>query len=416
MEVSYKQDAKHSFLVIQPDGEVDTKAYPLRMVLGNAISGLLPCTLHKVDEKVLFYYDITARQRILDVCRKFDYKQLKGLYHGFLKIFEQLDMYLLDVGQLLLEPEYIYMDKTEGELHLCYFPGYDKPIWEQLRCFTEYLLPYLDHKDSRGVILGYGLYRMLVEGGYQMEAIGELLYKSEQDLEEVQTPAYIQDQEVGAMNDLGNEKIDMDLERQGDGQRGKEVAFILTGLSVIGGVALLRKMGYLSIMTLPAMLAFIFCVILVAAFMVFRDKRKDLKKNDDIRREETRDKEELIQADLEATGGETVVLYKSAESEHPMLICEEQGQAPPIILNHDMVVVGKMVGVSDVLLDRPSISRLHARIQKKGQEFWIADLNSKNGTFVNGKKLEKEEERLLQPEDKVIFADINYRFVEIGDE
>lgn len=410
MEVSYKRDATHSFLVIQPDDKVDMKAYPLRMVLGNAIQGLIPCTLQKVDGKVLFYYDVTARHRIVDVCQKFDYKRLKELYQGFLKVFEQLDMYLLDVGQLILEPEYIYMDKTDGELYLCYFPGYDKPIWEQLRCFTEYLLPHLDHKDSRGVILGYSLYRMLVKDGFQMEAVGELLHKSEQDLKKGQAPADIQDEGLGAINDLGAEKVDVDLEIQKGWQWGKEVAFILTGLSIIGGVVFFRKMGYLSKVTLPVMLTVLFCVILVAAFIVFRDKRKGLRENDDVGMGEP------LQKSPEISVGETVVLYKSAESEYPMLICEEQGQAPPIVLNRDMVVVGKMDGVSDVLLDRPLISRLHARIQKKGQGYWIADLNSRNGTFINGNKLAKEEERLLQPEDKVTFADINYRFVEIDGE
>ena len=69
-----------------------------------------------------------------------------------------------------------------------------------------------------------------------------------------------------------------------------------------------------------------------------------------------------------------------------------------------------MDGVSDVLLDSPSISRIHARIQKKGDGYWIADLDSKNGTFVNGKKLGHGEEYLLQEDDLVVFADIGYRF------
>ena len=42
MEVSYKRDVNHTFLVIRLDGEIDTKAYPVRMVLGNVIPGLLP--------------------------------------------------------------------------------------------------------------------------------------------------------------------------------------------------------------------------------------------------------------------------------------------------------------------------------------------------------------------------------------
>lgn len=85
MEISYKQDMAHSFLVIGPEGEVDMKAYPLRMVLGNAIPGLLPCRLQKADGKVLFYYEITARQQIADVYQKLTYGDIKKNFSGPVK-------------------------------------------------------------------------------------------------------------------------------------------------------------------------------------------------------------------------------------------------------------------------------------------------------------------------------------------
>ncbi len=113
----------------------------------------------------------------------------------------------------------------------------------------------------------------------------------------------------------------------------------------------------------------------------------------------------------DAAGEETVVLYRNPEYEYPVLVCEEPGQAPPIVLNREMLIIGKVDGVSDVLLNRVSVSRVHAKICKKDNEYWISDLNSKNGTFINGKKLEKEEEYPLQSEDQVVFADVCYRFV-----
>ena len=109
MEVSYKHDVAHSFLVIGPEGEVDTRAYPIRMVLGNEIPGLLPCRLQRADGKVLFYYEITARQPLFDIYKKLTHGELKNIYLEFLRIFGELDMYLLDTGQLLLDPEYIYL-------------------------------------------------------------------------------------------------------------------------------------------------------------------------------------------------------------------------------------------------------------------------------------------------------------------
>lgn len=389
MEVSYKQDATHSFLVMRPQEKVDTKAYPLRMILGNSIPGLLPCKLQKADGNVLFYYDVTARRKVMDAYQKLGYQELKGLYQGFLKIFEQMDKYLLDGDQLILDPEYIYLDRIEGEVCLCYFPGYGKPVREQLRCLTEYLLPCIDHEDSRGVTLGYGLYRMLVEDGFQMEAVGALLSKSERASEELPSDGGVPDEEQAHRDEEGETQKD---KKEGGSLWVKEAVFLASGLSVIGAVIFVRRMGYLSAVTLPMMLAFVFGVILAAALLAAGNKNR----------------EELPQEQMgEAQENEEA----SGKCDCAMLVCEKPGQAPPIILNHDMVVVGGVEGAADALLDWPSISRPHARIQKKGQEYWIADMNSKNGTFVNGKKLEAEEERPLQPKDQVAFADINYRFV-----
>ena len=43
---------------------------------------------------------------------------------------------------------------------------------------------------------------------------------------------------------------------------------------------------------------------------------------------------------------------------------------------------------NDIHLKNPSVSRVHAKIVKKGAPFYIEDMNSTNGTFVNDHKIE----------------------------
>ena len=424
MEISYKQDMAHSFLVIGPEGEVDMKAYPLRMVLGNAIPGLLPCRLQKADGKVLFYYEITARQQIADVYQKLTYGDIKKIFLGLLKIFEQMDMYLLDTGQLFLEPGYVYLDRAEDTLYLCYLPGYDRPIQEQLRGFMEYLLPCIEHKDQRGVILGYGLYRLLMEDGFQMEAVSEMLHrpqwepeKEPKTLTEIPGEVCREDWEDQEMPEEERDERGAERERvqRDEWKKGwkRDLLLLLAGFILIGGFAAVRQIGYLGDVSLPLLLVFFFSGILLAALTVWRGRKKEEKRGADEERTGLYEEEMEWEPEEESylqQGDETVVLYKDPGYGCPMLVCEEAGQAPLIRLERDMAVVGKMDGVSDVLLDSPSISRIHARIQKKGDGYWIADLDSKNGTFVNGKKLGQGEEYLLQEDDLVVFADIGYRF------
>lgn len=426
MEVSYKRDVSRSFLVIRPDGEIDTKAYPVRMVLGNAIPGLLPCRLQKADGEILLYYDITNRQCLADAYEKLAYAELKAVYQRLLKIFEEMEMYLLNVDQLLLEAEYVYVDKKEGSISLCYLLGFEKSVQEQLRLFTENLLPRMDHQDSQGVMLGYGIYRLMVEERFQIEAVREILYQSENQSRRPEKSS-IEAAPGREPADDGNTLECEEAEESGEHLKKawiKDLVLILAGLFLFAGYAGLKQLGYFSWLTLPVMLAALFCLVLGMGAVLRGGKKKD-KGKESISEENAEHMEaedgiwekpefpEYLQKDVypKPDSGETVVLYRNPEYDCPVLVCEEPGQAPSIILNREMMIIGKVDGVSDILLDRASVSRVHAKICKKENEYWISDLNSKNGTFINGKKLGIEEEYLLQSEDQVIFADINYRFV-----
>ena len=64
----------------------------------------------------------------------------------------------------------------------------------------------------------------------------------------------------------------------------------------------------------------------------------------------------------------------------------------------------------DVKIDKETISQLHARIWPEGNSFYIEDLNSTNGTFVNDETLPYKQKRILQVNDIVQFADARFRF------
>jgi pSer/pThr/pTyr-binding forkhead associated (FHA) protein len=62
---------------------------------------------------------------------------------------------------------------------------------------------------------------------------------------------------------------------------------------------------------------------------------------------------------------------------------------------------------NDVPIRDGKASREHAKIYRQGQQFAIVDLNSSNGTFVNGQKITK---RVLEPGDEVSIGMVHLRF------
>ena len=63
------------------------------------------------------------------------------------------------------------------------------------------------------------------------------------------------------------------------------------------------------------------------------------------------------------------------------------------------------------MISLPTVSRIHAKIRKADDEYYLSDLNSRNGTSVNGRLLKTGEEYQLQDEDQVEFAQARYIFL-----
>ena len=82
--------------------------------------------------------------------------------------------------------------------------------------------------------------------------------------------------------------------------------------------------------------------------------------------------------------------------------------SPPVthVLQEETITIGRMEG-NTIVVDDASVSMFHARITKKDGAFFLKDLNSTNGTFVNGQQIR---EARLKDFDKVRIADVLAQF------
>ena len=93
-----------------------------------------------------------------------------------------------------------------------------------------------------------------------------------------------------------------------------------------------------------------------------------------------------------------------------MLLYDGLEELENISLTGNTIRLGKGVE-ADVLIDKATISKFHAKIEKTEADFYIEDLNSTNGTMVNGEALSYKERRKLEINDIVQLADVQYKFV-----
>src|SRR6266436_3046170 len=71
------------------------------------------------------------------------------------------------------------------------------------------------------------------------------------------------------------------------------------------------------------------------------------------------------------------------------------------------IVIGRETTVEVCLADS-AVSRRHSRIEKKSEQFWISDLQSLNGTFVNDVPVKQ---RQLQHGDRIRIGDTQFLFL-----
>jgi len=68
------------------------------------------------------------------------------------------------------------------------------------------------------------------------------------------------------------------------------------------------------------------------------------------------------------------------------------------------VIIGRTEG--DILLRNPYLSRKHAKITVKNGKFFVTDLGSTNGTFVNGRRINPNEEVGIEPSAELKFGEL----------
>ncbi len=88
-----------------------------------------------------------------------------------------------------------------------------------------------------------------------------------------------------------------------------------------------------------------------------------------------------------------------------------------IPLQKEVTMIGRRAN-NDIQLDYPAVSGYHAGIAKDGKHFYIEDMKSLNGTFLNGKRLSINDRRKvnLNDGDDILIGKHNLIFMSEKDE
>lgn len=114
---------------------------------------------------------------------------------------------------------------------------------------------------------------------------------------------------------------------------------------------------------------------------------------------------------------ETGVLNDNGESETGVLnekssvaVLKNTANGKTITINKNRFVIGKAEDGTDYRIHNDAVSRRHCQILRNGDNFFVEDLKSKNGTYIDGMRLEAHDQEQIYPGQELLIADEKFTF------
>ncbi|MBR6770418.1 MAG: FHA domain-containing protein [Lachnospiraceae bacterium] len=399
-------------------------------------------------------------------------EQLIQLFGQMGEVSKLLEKFLLDSRCLVLNPEYIYVEPETEEYFFVYYPPYQEMEnrEEDQTMLAEFLVERADHGQEESVSAAYKIYELIQDRTLILSEIHKILdtftiRQTERIREEKHSKEAIQ--EDGPVKKLaeknfcqtrdesddrqnfatktsfqqaltGGEDTEKFMDRQEDGQIAGSLwsAGILTFLCIVGAVGIFCLVYYGSLSEKERLLSvagIILLSVLAGAFLFYvlihlvKYKKSIFFNKTDNREQMERvvffqGKEGIIQASYEEylSGeygnsskipqeyGNTVFMESSIYQKENKLYGINKGNKYHIDLDKLPCTVGKLAGSVDIVIKDSTVSRIHARLSRQEEGVYVTDLNSTNGTFKNGLRLDPNESVLIEQGDELRFGKMTF--------
>ena len=279
------------------------------------------------------------------------------------------------------------------------YPGAEHNVEDGFRQLMEYLLTKVDHKDALAVRAAYGVYEKSLEEGMAIRDVRDWITRSD-SVEQTEKKVLFEEPSAdniarGNVNQREIPAIANFMEEKPIVQSVQENRTYHSENFKKQDQSKDKKKQWDS--------------FLKEKFSSLGFKTAEKTKKKQAKRTEEVYPEEQMYMIPQPTIHPTVCLSGNDGSARGVLIYQGTEQLSDIYLDQKPLQVGKSAA-ADVKIDKETISQLHARIWPEGNSFYIEDLNSTNGTFVNDETLPYKQKRILQVNDIVQFADARFRF------
>ena len=436
---SYVQDGGRNYLKSEPVGEVD---YIVGMFAHNDIPAFVPVSFKSLNLENYFCYNMNG---LIPINQSFEMNKLtadriEAFLRSIIKAAKSMEEFLLPFDRLITDEAYIYESLgKKDEFHWIY--GIESGSCTFTRLF-ERLLDRVDYKDDSAVKMIYSLYQAAKESeGMQGVSTGGSLQRIREKAEEILSVPHMSldmraRELIRAENERNSIKRLKGIETgTGDKACSKEIEGADSMARRYRAEAESRKSRSqrVDIEDIPK-----------AKLSLFKQRQNEeksdktmfvkskLKKVWDYLNADIGSKPEKL-VDVQAVG-ENEISYNVREVKQPKIeVSDNAGEATTLLTgamisngiyclkpedtNEDNILltefpffIGKSGDKTHHTIEDSTVSRFHARIDREEEELWLTDLNSTNGTFLNGIRLMPFGRMRVNKGDSIVISRKRYEF------
>lgn len=436
---SYVQEGGRNYLKSEPVGEVD---YIVGMFAHNDIPAFVPVSFKSLNLENYFCYNMNG---LIPINQSFEMNKLtvdriEAFLRSIIKAAKSMEEFLLPFDRLITDEAYIYESLgKKDEFHWIY--GIESGSCTFTRLF-ERLLDRVDYKDDSAVKMIYSLYQAAKESeGMQGVSTGGSLQRIREKAEEILSAPHMSldmraRELIRAENERNSIKRLNGIETgTGDKTCSKEIEAADSMARRYRAEAESKKSRSQRVDLEDAP---------KAKLSLFKQRQNEeksdktlfvkskLKKVWDYLNADIGSKPEKL-VELQAVG-EDEISYNVREVRQPKIEAEgdvneattlltgamirngiyclkpEDTNEDNILLTEFPFFIGKSCDKTHHTIEDSTVSRFHARIDREEEELWLTDLNSTNGTFLNGIRLMPFGRMRVNKGDSIVISRKRYEF------
>ena len=372
LTTEFVRSLNHNYERMLLNQKPEDRIYQYCILGSGGIKGLLPCSLRYIDGLSYLYYDITSRQSLAQLYQRrcLSRRWIQDFVWGIGQLQQELERFLLDYCNVLWQPEQIFQELERNVFSFIYVPYYDGE--NHFIKLLDFWIERIDYEDEGLVECVYKMYE-------RFEQCGDT-YLQAQIFEDVKSlekkdPGRVSEIPVRDEENKEKERKEKDKKNAADENVAKDREYEDSR----------GKRGF---------------------FNFLEGKKRKNKETRNLYRQEmertingyavaeenTYDEEEL---------GKTIYIEESGESMEKIHGLYTAEGKLLVRLDKNILSIGKMKSESDLVLEDHAVSRMHARILKEPEGIFLEDMNSTNGTFKNGLRMQPYEKKRLEEEDEI---------------